>query len=218
MNKLEELNKDLEFRRMCRYSDDWLEGYRTARLEEINVVESALAEQPQVNKEQVRWLLEKHTEHHWSKAATINIAALTKGFNALLSAPATPGPVSTVPGGTLGYETTSYGAKYLEPAPAVPEVDWVEKWQIRWDRILGTQDFTKETYDCQDGFKEGRRLTYGICRDELAAWLPAHDVKVREKALEEAANHIEATHTLDYMLVLRNELQMEIRALAKKEQ
>ena len=116
MNKLEELNKDLEFRRMCRYSDDWLEGYRTARLEEINVVESALAEQPQVNKEQVRWLLEKHTEHHWSKAATINIAALTKGFNALLSAPATPGPVSTVPGGTLGYETTSYGAKYLEPA------------------------------------------------------------------------------------------------------
>ena len=116
MNKLEELNKDLEFRRMCRYSDDWLEGYRTARLEEINVVESALAEQPQVNKEQVRWLLEKHTEHHWSKAATINIAALTKGFNALLSAPSTPAPTKwTCP--DCGYDSMPYPPKDYNICP-----------------------------------------------------------------------------------------------------
>jgi hypothetical protein len=64
-----------------------------------------------------------------------------------------------------------------EPAPAAPasEVDLVEKWRIE---ILG--------YDNSD-VGIGARAAVRLCADELAAWLPAHDVKVRKDALEEAA-------------------------------
>jgi hypothetical protein len=177
---------------------------------------AALAAEPRVTEEQVRITPEQLEHCLWtSEGEEFDLDAACERINALLapqSAPtqhfqdnqsyfggrrAEPAPKCTCTGSELDFECQIHHGNHIrqlaEPAPFCPgdplapheKVDLVKKW-----RKLAEEDHTEAQADGEYAeYYNGRSIAASICADELAAWLPIHDAKVR---LEEAELLLEA--------------------------